>query len=244
MMLYGVINPVLTAPSVKIVLDENVTTLVAGREVSLTGELVFDRGSISPAYGTSGYRAGEENEYRVNGIFYPTPRFELTIVPKVGENTIRAQVSFDAGEQPLNSIGQPFDSPLAEGTVEAALVLEAVAPVYDQGGDEVEFEYFAEEDGSSGYEAMLAAETTGEQQRQSFAIAESVKVIGVKQFNPMSNQWEWLGGDAENSLEYFDTTVISAEELGSKEDYVLYVNNDLPTGERELRIYTTKEADK
>ena len=49
----------------------------------------------------------------------------------------------------------------------------------------------------------------------------------------MTQTWQWIGGSAEASLTYFDTTLVKGDSL----DYILYTNNDYLTGERELRIY-------
>lgn len=240
MMLYGIVNPVLTAPSVSIVLDEEITTLTAGRATEVSGELVFDRGSISPAYGTLGYRAGNATSYIVNDVVYESPRFTFTFTPVVGDNIISAAVVYAEGEQPLNSIGQAYDSALPAGTIAASLIIKGVAPVYTLDGEDIEFVAFEDEQGS-GYEITVPMESLAGD-KQAFAVSSEVEVIGIKQFNVLSQQWEWLGGSAEASLTYFDTTTISGDSLGESEDYVLYTHNDLPTGERELRIYVAEQG--
>lgn len=239
MMLYGAVNPKLTNPSLKIKLNEDISVLIAGRECSLSGVLTFNRGSINPAYGTSGYRAGEATSYIVNDVAQGSPQFTLSFIPVIGDNVITAKVTYAKGEQPFNSIGQPYGSPLAAGTITVRLTLNGVAPLYSATGDPMEFIPFEDEVGS-GYQITAAMETE-ESGKQSFAVSSAVTVIGIKQFNVLSQQWEWLNGSAENSLMYFDTTLIPGDSLGESENYVLYVNNDLATGERELRIYVAEK---
>ena len=65
MMLFGTRNPTLTNPSFKATLSSD-AVLEAGVPQIVTGILTFDRGKISPAYGTSGYRAGAPTQYLVN----------------------------------------------------------------------------------------------------------------------------------------------------------------------------------
>jgi hypothetical protein len=65
MMLYGVVNPTLIDPSLVFALSEDSKTPVIGRQSLIKGTLTFNRGSISPAYGTSGYRAGDAIEYSI-----------------------------------------------------------------------------------------------------------------------------------------------------------------------------------
>lgn len=239
MILYGLVNPVLTAPSLSIVLDDEISTVTAGRECVLSGALTFDRGSINPAYGTSGYRAGMATSYSVNGASYESPQFTITFTPIVGDNVIAAMVTYAEGEQPLNSIGQPFNIALPAGSVAASLVIKGVAPIYTAEGEDIEYSSFEDEQGS-GYEITVPQETA-ESGKQSFAVSSTFEVIGIKQFNVLSQQWEWLNGSQEDSLMYFDTTLIKGDSLGEEEYYVLYTNTDLATGERELRIYV-KEA--
>ena len=238
MMLFGVVSPTLTAPSLSIELSTK-TPLIIGRKSILEGALVFDRGSISPAYGTSGFRAGLPISFLIADELIETTdttcNFKFSITPTVSENKIAYSVSYAEGEQPLNSIGQNFSSPLPAGLITHELSIAATYPIYCDEGKELEFEWFEEEDGS-GYVSTFETEAFGE--RQAFAISNNVKVIGVKTYDDLAQQWNWLGGEtAEVSLTYFDTTTVTGESLGETTDYTLYTHNYLEVGERELRIY-------
>lgn len=119
MMLFGIANPVFTEPTVSIQLSENQPTLVIGRTSVVSGALVFDRGTIEPAYGTSGYRAGLPISYSIAGIesensstTYP---FSFEITPTEKENEIIYGVKYSQGEQPLNSVGMPYADPYPAG---------------------------------------------------------------------------------------------------------------------------------
>lgn len=239
MMLFGVVNPAYTAPGLTISLDQESLPLIVGRPSVLKGALHFDRGSIDPAYGTSGYRAGVATSYSINGETYESSdskyEFELTLTPSAGDMLIEYNVQYAEGEQPLNSIGQPVDSPLAAGAITGSITVPTVYMLYNSGAEEVEFTWFEEDDGE-GYMSTFASEGSGIQ--QSFAIAKDVTVIGIKAFDVMTQQWTWLGGQtAAVSLTHFDTTIISGESLGEATDYILYTHNQPASGERELRIY-------
>jgi len=104
MMLYGVVSPTLTNPSLAVEVTSGLTA-VAGKPVTINGTLVFDRGAISPAYGTSGYRAGAPLSYTINDIEVPSATFTIDLIPIAGENIINCTVYYAEGEQPLNSIG-------------------------------------------------------------------------------------------------------------------------------------------
>ena len=236
MMLFGIVNPTLTAPSMSIALsEEDWGVLLVGKPVEINGTIAFDRGSINPSYNeTSKYRAGAATGYSVGGIDFPTGDFKITLTPTLGENVIEYSVSYAQGDQPLNSVGQIYSTPLAAGALLDRLMFTAVYPLLDAAAGEKEFTYFTAEDGE-GYCAVFPSESlTGE--KQAFALHSDMTLVGIKGFNTLTQNWEWLGSDdAAYSLGFFDKTT-----LEGNSNYVLYTyNRTTPVGERELRIYVT-----
>ena len=107
--------PTLTNPSVIIVGSGN-HILETGSSTLVTLAAQFDRGSINPAYGTSGYRSGAPNGFSFNG----GPVTELDICQEtVTEQNYIFYVTayYDAGEQPKDSKGEDYDHPLPAGSV-------------------------------------------------------------------------------------------------------------------------------
>jgi hypothetical protein len=102
--------------------------------------LTFNRGKIDPAYGTSGYRAGIATNYSVNGKNFETSanqvNFEIEITPSALTETLRCVVNFAAGEQPVNSAGQPFGAPLAAGSLVKTIEMNAAYALYTALGQE------------------------------------------------------------------------------------------------------------
>lgn len=239
LMLFGLVNPTLTDPSLKVALSDDMEQPIIGRPSLLKGALTFDRGSISPAFGTSGYRAGVPTKYVVGDLEVATSStsydFEFSLTPTEKEISIPYSVSYGAGEQPVNSAGQPFGAPLSAGSISGVLKATAVYPLYDLNGNNKDFTWFEDEDGS-GYFSVFMSEMSGT--RQSFAVSSKTNVIGVKAFNALTQQWEWLGSQtAAISLTYFDTTIIQGDSIGELENYILYTYNSTPVGARELKIY-------
>lgn len=236
MMLYGIVNPAFTNPSITIALD-SIDVVIVGKPTTISGSIIFDRGAIAPPYGTSGYRAGAAIGYELNGVSLESTSFNLELVPVAGDNVITAKVFFAEGEQPFNSIGQLYDAPYPAGSLLISTIIRGINQVYSSEGTPMEqFVWFEDEnEEGKGYQGMLETETATI--KQSFAIVSTVNVIGFKQYEPMTQTWQWIGGSAEASLTYFDTTIIEGDSLGEEDDYVLYTNNDYLTGERELRIY-------
>ena len=107
--------PTLTAPSAT--LSATGTKLLEkGATLAVTFTASFNRGAITPAYGTDGYRAGEANRYSLNG---GTSQSENTWSETVSESqtSYQASVSYEAGEQPKDSKGNDYQSPLPAGSV-------------------------------------------------------------------------------------------------------------------------------
>ena len=238
MLLYGIVNPTLTDPSLSIALSDENTQLIIGRPTMLKGTLTFNRGKIDPAFTTSGYRAGAPITYSIGEYTFESNSalydFDIELTPTATQISLPYSVAYGEGEQPVNSIGQPVDAPLSAGLIQDALNLTASYALYDASGSEQSFEWFEDEAGQ-GYLCVATSEGSG--QKQSFAVASSLNVVGIKTFNPMMQQWEWLGGSANASLTHFDTTLISGESLGETTNYILYTHNQPAKGERKLRIY-------
>ena len=239
MMLYGVVSPTLTEPGLSIALSADTLPLIIGHPSLLKGTLTFDRGKIEPAYGTSGYRAGEPINYTVGDMIIESPGaqcdFEITLTPDSANTSLLYSVSYREGEQPLNSIGQTVNAPYPAGSINSSIVIQSAYQLYDAEYNIKEFTWFKDKDGQ-GYLSTFASEGSGVQ--QSFAISDAVTVVGVKAYDTMTQQWTWLGGQtAAVSLTHFDTTIITGDSLGETTNYVLYTHNQPASGERELRIY-------
>jgi hypothetical protein len=64
--------------------------------------LRFDRGAITPAYGTSGFRAGLPTSYSILGHDFDSNDvaydFTIDFIPTDTENTVVYSVTYGAGE--------------------------------------------------------------------------------------------------------------------------------------------------
>ena len=180
--------PTLTAPSVTLTTPTS-KLLESGSSVECTLTANFSRGSISPAYGTDGYRSGAATGYALNG---GTPQAGNTFVETVDSTnaTFTVNTSYAAGEQPKDSIGEDYDAPLPAGSVNSpALTFEfvdalwaniaSIATVAKQG---------------------LVSKTTGIKQfkfpaatvanPEIFDVPASWTVTAVEVLNTLSNTWE------------------------------------------------------
>lgn len=107
--------PTLTNPSASLSAT-GAKLLEKGATLSTTFTATFNRGSITPAYGTSGYRSGVADGYSLNG---GTSQSESTWSVTVSEaqTSYQASVSYEQGEQPKDSKGNDYQTALPAGSV-------------------------------------------------------------------------------------------------------------------------------
>ena len=110
-----VLYPSFTAPSATLSATGS-KLLEKGGSLSTTFTATFNRGAITPAYGTSGYRSGEATGYKLNnGESQVGNTWAVTVTES--QLTYQANVSYAAGEQPKDSSGANYSSPLPAGNL-------------------------------------------------------------------------------------------------------------------------------
>lgn len=117
-LLSEVSNPKFTNPSVNITVNSS-TTMNSGQSKTVTITATFNRGSINPAYGTSGYRSGEVIGYSLNGGTEQASNIFENVTVDEQHKTFTVTARYAAGEQPKDSNGDDYDEPLSAGTVES-----------------------------------------------------------------------------------------------------------------------------
>lgn len=88
--------------------------LETGSSQNSTFTIAFSRGSINPAYGTSGYRSGEATSYTLNDTTQASNTFSKTV--NATNASFQGSVAYGAGEQPKDSSGANYGTPLAAGS--------------------------------------------------------------------------------------------------------------------------------
>lgn len=248
MMLYGIVNPVLIAPSLNV--TTNHVNAIIGLSADITGTAIFDRGAINPAYGTSGFRAGLPTAYVINGNEIVSSAlnysFDFTIDKVVaGDNTIVVSVKYAEGEQPKNSTGGNFDSPLPAGIIEHIIKINGTYPIFvtetsaqTQSGECAELPIDTVTN-TDEFQVSVGAEKESADGKQAFCVSSLMPEIkGVQQYNEVMKTWAWIQGSPEKSLTTFDVSTITKVFNGVEVEYKKYTNN-LPTiGARKLKIFT------
>lgn len=209
--------PELVAPSATISGTGN-KLLEAGSSISATLTVTYDRGKIDPAYGTSGKRSGIAIGYKINsGSVQAGNTFSVSVTQN--NNSFRGTVSHEAGEQPLDSNGNDYDTPYPAGNIVTdALVYEFVNAVWANASD---ITTIAKQPlvSESTKEVIInfAAQTVANP--EVFDIPSSLTVNGIYVQNPFSESWE------DCAFEFTQTTTTHDNAGGSSVNYKRFTDN-------------------
>ena len=220
--------PTLTNPSATI--SGGTTLLETGSSVSRTISATFNRGSINPAYGTTGYRSGAAIDYALNG---GTAQSDNSFTETVSESnkTFKIKVNYAAGEQPKDSKGNNYNSPLPAGYVETSTLtysfVDAMWANTVAIGTIAKLSLVAKSSGQRDH--VFPAQTVANP--EVFDIPASWTVSAVQVKNDMSGAYE----DAFAQFTVTDTTHDDAS--GTSVAYKRYTFNlGYPTGSRTVRV--------
>lgn len=133
--------PTFTAPSASLTYGASTYYAVGATVTAMTATLALNRGSINPAYGTSGKRSGEATNYAVSTSGADTEysdssessgTFNVSALTRStkGNIVLTGTVSYAQGEQPKDSKGNDYSSPLPAGSVSATKTLQFILPYY------------------------------------------------------------------------------------------------------------------
>lgn len=242
MMLYGDVYPVLTAPSLTVTLDQHYGQI--GETVTITGVATFDRGSIVPSLGTSGYRSGLPTSYVIGGVTHPSSSLEYHFSTQVtlveGGNTISVTVNYGEGEQPYDGAGNPYDAPLPAGSITATATINGTESIYilDANGNLVPLDAQVQFDENGMVEITVPAESvSGNKQGVAFVEGTS-QILGVQQYDPSRGLYDWIYGSPQASLTAFESQPIIIDINGVDYNYTQYTNATVRVGSRQLRFFT------
>jgi len=247
-MLYPTLDPTLTAPS-----QTGFTLSPSGfREIgevfapgAITLNSSFSRGSISPPYGTNGFRSGLPNAYNYTGPgSVPSPQASTSLSNAtattasytiiLGAQNWTSSVSFDAGEQPKDSAGNNFDSPLAAGTT--STITRTITGVYPVFATTVALGTMTKQNLQSmttNVTVDVVTESGGGGQKQTIDIPTAwAAITGLQQFNTFSGQFDDI------LLSSFTTSATTHVIQGNVVNYTRYTHNGTLIGARKLRFKT------
>lgn len=228
-LLNPVAYPTLTNPSATLTAT-GAKLLETGSTLSTTMTVTFNRGSINPAYGTSGYRSGVATDYALNGgTAQAGNTFSVTV--DASQLTYQATVNYESGEQPKDSEGENYSTPLPAGSVNSSTITyEFVDAIWANTASIATVAKLAlVSKGAKQKDFAFPAQTVANP--EVFDIPASWNVTAVQVKNDLSGAYE----DASAQFTRTDTTHDDA--AGNSVAYKRYTFNlGYPTGARSVRV--------
>ena len=247
------LNPTIVAPSVKLTTNNNDRVFECGSINEVTFNVGFDRGSISPAYGTNGKRSGVAEEYSLmrgseivstkntNVFTDDVSLFDDENKPMEGFLTYKGVVKCADGEQPKDSNGdnylKPFtildnegnENPLVSDNANS-ITFEFAYPIYAN-TDISHLDRFTSQlvSKKQGY-AIIDFPMKTREVRFTFAVASSFELNSIYYYNPVAQDWYGV-----NKIDDFN--VVNDEEINSNITYKKYtMKGDDARGEIKIKI--------
>ena len=245
-MLYPELFPSLSNPSSSFSMTASGLMEVGIVIPTLTCTTSFNKGSISPAYGTTGFRSGSANTYIYTGVGMTTTptiasaansnaRVLNNYSVDLGAQTWTACVAYDAGPQPKSSKGNNYSTPLPLGIT--AIGSSTITGVYPFFATTASIGMLTKQalvyHNASYFAANMVAESGADKQKIQVPQAFN-PIVGIQFYNTVSSAWEWIGGNKANSLTVFTKTSDTVNGVA----YWTYTHNSSAIGARQLRFYT------
>lgn len=200
-----------------------------GGTLNVTMTLTLNRGSISPAYGTSGYRSGVASTYYLNNELQANNT--ISVVVSEDNKTFTGRIGYEAGEQPKDSTGRDYNSPLAAGHVDSnTLTYEFVNPLYSNASDITNITKNALISKSARQkEWTFAAQTVANP--EVFEVPASWNVTAVEFYNDFGGKYE------DCASEFTITDITHDDAAGNPVAYKRYTDNrGFSSDPRKVRI--------
>ena len=204
--------------------------LEKGASLNTVVTVQFNRGMINPAYGTDGYRSGPAVRYYLNDSpGQTTNSFFYTIIE--GDDTLQGTVDYSEGQQPKNSIGEDYDSPLPAGSVDSPVVsYEFVNAMWANTADIQSVSKLPLVRKSAGEKEFIFPEQT-ELYPEIFDIPGEWTVSSIEVLNTLSGQWEDVAS------EFTISTTSHPDAAGVETTYKRYTDNrGYSAGSRTIRV--------
>ena len=226
-----VLTPVIVAPSSSLGKNPSATLLEVGATLAVTFTVSLNRGSITPAYaGGPSQRSGSANGYSLNG---GTKQVSNSFSETVSESnkSFYGTAYYDAGEQPLDSAGQPYNSPLPAGDCNTSVLnYEFVNAIWSNAANitTIAKEALVSKSAKNKIFNFPAQTVTNV---ETFDIPASWTVTGVLVKNDLSGQFE----DCSSEFTVSDTTHNDA--AGVSTAYKRYSDNrGYAAGSRQIKV--------
>ena len=225
-----VLYPTLTNPSASLSKSPSTMLLEKGATLAVTFTVSLNRGSINPAYGTSGYRSGAANGYSLNGGTKQTSNsFSETV--SESNKTFYGTAYYDEGEQPLDSAGNPYSTPLGSGSVNSGTTTyEFVDALYSNAANITTIAKEPLVSKSTKVKSWVFPSQTVANPEE-FHVPASWNITALEVLNDLSGNYDDV------SSEFTTGTTTHNDAAGNSVNYVTYRDNrGYSAGSRTIRI--------
>lgn len=225
-----VLYPTLTNPSASLTATGS-KIIEDGGSLNTTFTCTFNRGAINPAYGTSGYRAGAATDYSLNGGTAQSGNTWNATIDQTTASTYSAVVNYSAGEQPKDSAGRNYSTPLAAGSVTTNQIkYEFVNGMWANTSDITTIAKLTLVSKSTGtYTFVFPAQSVS--YPECFDIPADWTVTSIKALNELSGTYDDV------SAEFTESTYTHNNAAGDVVNYKRYTDNrGYSAGSRKVKI--------
>lgn len=210
----------------------------------------FNRGEILLNNAFQNNRSGAPTSHNYEGVGLPASNLTNENVDSQTSNDYevsggtqlwRGRVYYDVGPQPLDSDGNPFEAPLSSGNTSwKNVIIEGVYPIYATSSNITTLtkqSLISMVDGNN-IELILVMEDGANKQK--FDMPDdwltARPLIGIRTLNVFSDTWEYQGGNATNSLIYWDSTSTTHTIQGNSVDYTRFAYNGVNRGGVQIKL--------
>lgn len=240
-MFYPTLYPTYVNPSSSFTFNAS-SLYEVGSSASIDFLAQFNRGSINLDGSFQNYRAGLPNTYHYTGDSLPSSvsstalsdSRSISITVATGYNTWTSTISYDQGPQPLDSDGNPYDSPYPAGTTSSiSRTIEGVYPLFANSADISVMDKQPLVSMITGNNVVIDFPAEAGK-KQAFDIPEewemSRPLVTVETYNTLSGSWEDTG------LGQWDTSSAQHDIQGVTTDYNRYTYNGPDRGSVSIRL--------
>lgn len=245
-LLFPVINPTFTAPSVSLGATNIPGALaVAHTNINANLQTVASRGQIFQPWNNQfqNYRAGGviSYSYTVGGAPFigdGTPLADLVTILKsvvIGSNPFSVTVSFGQGSQPVDNFGNNYSSPLLAESLTANYSVEGVLPILATTNliTVLDLQPLYSMQSANNIEITLAAESGTD--KQQFALpnawVQNRPLQQVLYFNNVANQYSTV-----NKITDFQTSTYPVTANSTTENYTLFAYTGPMRGSIKIKL--------
>lgn len=195
-----------------------------GDEINVVFTTLFNRGTISPAYGTDGLRAGSLIGYQYEGL-------EGIHHVKVGANIWTCLAGYAAGPQPVGSKGTPYGTALEAGYTSTKTI--TITGVYPIQATSVKIATTTKQTlqahGTDIIVDLAGEDSSGNKQTVEIPQAWGT-ITKLYQYNTLSNNWDAI------NLTLFKKTETTLQINSNSVPYFTYTNVGSQIGRRKLKF--------